>query len=54
MTADSISFGFPYVTMPEAAPSSDHVAVFLKADVKVIEKGSKWTDIENAQPGPIL
>ena len=39
MAADSILFGFPYITMPEAATSSNHVAVFLKADMKVIEKG---------------
>ena len=40
--------------MPEAAPSSDHVAVFLKADVEVIEKGSERANVKNAQPGPIL
>jgi hypothetical protein len=54
VAADSILFGFPYVTMPEAATSSNHVAVFLKADMKVIEKGSERANIENAQPGPIL
>ena len=54
MSADSILFGFPYITMPEAAPSSDHVAVFLKADVEVIEKGTERADVKNAQPVPIL
>jgi len=41
-------------TVPEAATSSNHVAVFLKADMKVIEKGSERANIENAQLGPIL